>query len=314
MPEHLLSRLRSSSLTCEGEAIVDFFRPVRQGVNEGVLVLTNRRLIFVARRGIVRRSFEAVFSVSLGDLNDIEPLTNEEIERKTVVDKGASSIIIETGQLFISSPTIGPFVQFYNESIFGMVQQRKGLVKHGDEWINPEEERKRVALYISRIIVQDPVNDLARERVHALVRKVRGKNASCCVCGRKDVVAWIVDVVFLKKTCRTLPLERMLIFLRLLCREHEDKWKCGNVLKYSRINGVKLLTIPYHEAVWTATDVQFEAFRDLIEEQGGIILTEILYFKKTLDSEDAFSENSLLMFEEGTEDLWERGWREYPLG
>lgn len=312
MPEQLLSRLRSSSLTSEGEEIIDFFKPVKQGVKEGVLVLTDRRLIFAARRGIMHRSFAPVSSVNLDDLKGIEPLTNAEIEKKTIMDKRTNSIMIETGRLFISSPAIEPFVQFYNESIFEMIQQRKGLVKHGEEWINPEEEQKHFALYINRILVQDPTNDLALERTHALIDNVRRKNPSCCVCGNKEVAAWIVDVAFLRKTCRTLPLERMLIFLRLLCREHEEKWKRGNVLKYLRINGVRLSIIPYHEAVWVATDMPFGAFSDLIEDQGGIVLTEVLYFKKTMTSAVAFSENSLLTFEAGTKNLSERGWHEYP--
>lgn len=291
-------------MTHDGEAVIDFFRPVKHDITEGVLVLTNRRLIFAVEKGIVRRSFCAVLSVNLDDLKDIKRITGEEIKGRTVVYAEGSSIFMETGRLFISSSAVVPFVQFYNERIFAMVQQLKGLVKRGNEWIKPEEEmRKHVALYINENLVQDPRKDLARERARALVRKVRGTNASCCVCGGTDTVAWIVDVALFRKTSRTFPLERMLIFLRLLCREHEYKWKYGDAMKFTRINGATLLTMPYQEAVWTSTDMSWEAFMDLIIEHGGATLTEVLNCRKTLPIEDSLSKDSHLTFGEGLDDF-----------
>jgi len=288
-------KLRSASLTEVKEEIIDAFKPVKYSAVEGILVLTGKRLIFVVEKGLIQKSFTPIFSVKLSDL-EIKPLTSEEVRKRVSTDTDVEHIFAEVGQFAISSTSIVPFFFFYNTRIFPQVQKSKGLVKHRDDWITPKEETQKYApVYVNKVI-QNPAIALVRERTRALLKRIKDKEVSCCVCGKPNVSSWIVDAAHLQKTTKKLPLERMLVFVRLLCKDHEEKWKKGDTVKYVRINGAMLLNLPYLEMIWSSLDVKWSAFMDMIVEQGGATIIDVSRVWDKLPLENSLTKDSHLMF------------------
>lgn len=296
IPEDLLMKLKLASFTDAKEEIIDAFKPVRYRAMEGILVLTDKRMIFVVEKGLIKKSFKSIFSVDLNDLGEIKPLTSEELRKRIAVDGGVEHLFAEIGQFAISSTSIAPFFFFYNTRMFPQIQKFKGLVRHGDDWITQREEMQKYApVYVNKVI-KNPNMALIRERARALVKRINEKEASCCVCGKPKVSSWIVDAAHLEKTTKKLPLERMLVFVRLLCKDHEEKWKKGDIVKYTRINGAMLLDLPYLEMVWSSLDIPWSAFMDMIVEQGGATIIDVSRLWNKLPLENSLTKDSHLMF------------------
>lgn len=135
MPDRgLISKIKSGLLTSPNEEVVDIFKPVRYRNLKGILILTDKQVIFAEEKGTIFKSYVSVSSAKLLDLAEIEKLPR------------ATTSSIRLGQFEVSSPNIEGLVKFYNERIFSQVQRLKGLVEYKGEWMTSEEKFEREQL------------------------------------------------------------------------------------------------------------------------------------------------------------------------
>ena len=117
-----------SLLSLPSEEFIDMFKPVQYGDVKGILILSNKRVIFAKEKGLAFKSYNTIFSVELTTLTDMEVLPQAEVRS------------IKLGEYVVASQDVGGLLQFYNERIFAQVQTSKGLVEYKGQWMKPEEK------------------------------------------------------------------------------------------------------------------------------------------------------------------------------
>jgi len=127
----LISKIESVLSLSPDEEVVDVFKPIRHGDVKGILILTNKQVIFVEEMGVVFKSYKAVFFVKLQDLAEIQKLSVTDAES------------VKLGEFEVSSPNIEGLAKFFNDRIFPQVQRSKGLVEYKGKWMTPEERFER---------------------------------------------------------------------------------------------------------------------------------------------------------------------------
>jgi hypothetical protein len=122
--------IRSILPTSPEERLVDLFKPVLYKGIKGLLVLTDKRVVFAEEKGFISKSYRTVFSVALTDLIQIQKASPQADH-------------VRFGEFEVSSSDISGLVQFHNERVFPQVQMSRGLVKYKDVWVTPEEKFER---------------------------------------------------------------------------------------------------------------------------------------------------------------------------
>jgi len=117
-----------SFLSLPSEEFIDMFKPIQYGDIKGILILSNKRVIFAKEKGLAFKSYNTIFSVELTTLADMQVLAQAEAKS------------VKLGEYVVASQDIGGLIQFYNERIFAQVQTSKGLVKYKEQWMKPEEK------------------------------------------------------------------------------------------------------------------------------------------------------------------------------
>jgi len=132
--EGLISKIKSVLSLFPNEDVIDVFRPVRYVDIKGILILTNRRAIFVQEAGVISKSYRAAFSVRLEDL----------AEKQIGLTTGDGSV--ELGEFKVNSSNIGGLSKFYSDRIFPQAQKSKGLVEYKGDWMTSEKKFEREQL------------------------------------------------------------------------------------------------------------------------------------------------------------------------
>lgn len=156
------------------------------------------------------------------------------------------------------------------------------------------EERARASLYMDRFLAENEAF------AWSLTRRVWEKGGRCCVCGDENVTIWIFDSV-------SQPNGRIgLIFARLFCKEHEKRWKEGEMLNYKIINGVLILNFPYQDPVDMRINMTWREFinRFVSSEGKEMVAQELI---------DYLTKNAHLVYKGQIKEFLERGTRAQEL-
>lgn len=127
-------KIKSALLTSPDEELVDVFKPIQYRNVKGILILTDKQVIFAEEKGIISKSYKPVFSVKLLDLEEIQQLSATDTQT------------IKLGDFEVSSSKVEGLLNFYNNYILPMVQMAKGpvQVEYKPRWMTPEEVEKEM--------------------------------------------------------------------------------------------------------------------------------------------------------------------------
>ena len=132
--------------------------------------------------------------------------------------------------------------------------------------------------------------------VRSLAITVREKGKDCCICGNENVSIWIFDGGQI--------INGLMIFARLFCREHDEKWKNGETLDYKKFNGVMLIEMPYQKPVGMWTNMSWSNFEELVETHTKDDRYEARFVPKG-SFEEYLTKNTHLVFKGKIEDFLE---------
>jgi len=113
------------------EEVANVYKPVQYKDIKGVLILTDKRLIFAKEIGIISKSLKVVFSIGLLDLTEMQVIST------------VDASYIKLGQFEVFSSKIEELIGFYKDVIYPQVQRSKGLVEYKGRWMLPEEKLER---------------------------------------------------------------------------------------------------------------------------------------------------------------------------
>lgn len=176
------------------------------------LFITNIRLILYSRKGLVLRK-ERIVSERLTEIQDVHYSA-----RVKGLEMNKGILTVETSKKKLDMTGTRDNIKQVSEELKKYIE------------LANVEARERASLYMEKTF-------LAHNEAFAwnLTRRVKEKANKCCVCGNEDVRIWLLDWIYDPSR------ETSLIFARLFCREHEKKWKEGEMMNYRRINGLLIL-------------------------------------------------------------------------